>query len=576
MNKLSIGIKIAIGFVIILIMFIIVSIVTIQNTKRLHDAAVHVDHTYNVLEKIEKVSSDLKDAEIGQRGYLITGMQNYLEPYNAALGALQEDMDSLQKVTTNPYLQSRINELRSLVTDKLAELKQTINLRRNTGFEAALEMVLTDSGKNTMDDIRVVLSDMTNEENRLLEERNPVIEKSSDSANATVIWITIAACVIVILLIIYFTRIIAFPIRKLSAIAERIASGDLTGKVIETNRKDEIGIMVKSFDLMNKSVLDMTRLSEKIADGDLTVKITPRSEKDSLGKALATMAKNFKKQINDIREGINVLSSSTSEIMASVSQLASGSAETATSVNETTSTIEEIKQTAEVSNQKATEVADSAQKISLISQDGKKSVQETIEGMNKIKKQMESIAGIVVRLSDQSQSIGEIASSVNDLAEQSNLLAVNAAIEAAKAGEQGKGFVVVAQEIKNLAERSKESTIQIRNILSDIQKAISSAVMATEQGGKVIDEGLELSSTSSEVITTLATSVEQASQANLQIAASSQQQVVGMDQVTSAMESIKEASLQTAASTKQAESSVTDLHKLGEKLQDILKQYKLK
>ena len=87
---------------------------------------------------------------------------------------------------------------------------------------------------------------------------------------------------------------------------------------------------------------------------------------------------------------------------------------------------------------------------------------------------------------------------------------------------------------------------------------------------------MELSSTATEVITTLAASVEQSAQANIQIAASSQQQVVGMEQITAAMESIKEASVQTAASTKQSEESVTELHKLGEKLQDILKQYKLK
>lgn len=325
-------------------------------------------------------------------------------------------------------------------------------------------------------------------------------------------------------------------------------------------------------------IIKITRISKLLADGDLTpqVDINQKDEIGELADSFKVMQKSLRKQILEITEGVNVLFSSSSEIMATISQLASGSAETATSVSETTSTIEEVKQTAKVSNTKATEVAESAQKIALISQDGKKSVQETIEGMNKIKQQMESIAAIVVRLSEQGQSIGEIATSVNDLAEQSNLLAVNAAIEAAKAGEHGKGFAVVAQEIKNLAGRSKESTAQIRNILGDIQKAISSAVMATEQGGKVIDEGLELSSTATEVITTLAASVEQSAQANIQIAASSQQQVVGMEQITAAMESIKEASVQTAASTKQSEESVTELHKLGEKLQDILKQYKLK
>ncbi len=113
--------------------------------------------------------------------------------------------------------------------------------------------------------------------------------------------------------------------------------------------------------------------------------------------------------------------------------------------------------------------------------------------MKRIQTHMDSIAASIVRLSDQSQAIGEIIASVNDLAEQSNLLAVNAAIEAAKAGEQGKGFAVVAQEVRSLAEQSKQATAQVRNILGDIQKATSAAVMATEQGSKAVEAGVKQS-----------------------------------------------------------------------------------
>lgn len=327
-----------------------------------------------------------------------------------------------------------------------------------------------------------------------------------------------------------------------------------------------------------KPILQLERVTKLLAEGDLTqeIKITSSDEIGELAKSFKKMQDNLRKQLGEITEGVNVLSSSSSEIMAMVSQLASGSAETATSISETTTTIEEVKQTAEVSVQKANEVSETAQKISLISKDGKKSMEKTIEGMNKIKHQMESIASIVIQLSEKSNTIGEIANNVNDLAEQSNLLAVNAAIEAAKAGEQGKGFSVVAQEIKNLAERSKGSTVQIRSILADIQKEITSAVLATEQGGKVIDAGLELSSTASEVISMLAAGVEQTSEANMHIAASSQQQLTGMDQISTAMENIKEASGQASEGTMQAEESVSELKNLGEKLLQILKQYKLK
>lgn len=355
--------------------------------------------------------------------------------------------------------------------------------------------------------------------------------------------------------------------------ANRISQGDLTIEVKPLSDKDEMGIAFKS---MVASLNEKAGLAEEVANGNLTIEVKPLSDKDKLGNALKTVVDKNRFQISEISEGINVLASSTSEIMASISQLASGSAETATSVGETTTTVEEVKQTAELSNQKAKHISESSKKTMEISRSGTKAIEDTIESMNRIKQQMESIANIVISLSEQSQTIGEIVTLVNDLAEQSNLLAVNASIEAAKAGEQGKGFAVVAQEIRNLAERSKEATAQVRTILTDIQKSTSSAVMSTEEGGKTVEEGLELSTTTGEVIKILSDSVTEASHAAIQIASSSQQQLVGMDHVASAMESIKEATVQNAAGTKQSETFVIGLYKLGEKLQELLKQYKVK
>jgi methyl-accepting chemotaxis protein len=195
--------------------------------------------------------------------------------------------------------------------------------------------------------------------------------------------------------------------------------------------------------------------------------------------------------------------------------------------------------------------------------------------MKHIQGQMQSVAGSIVRLSEQSQAIGEIIATVTDLAEQSNLLAVNAAIEAAKAGEQGKGFAVVAQEVKSLAEQSKQATAQVRTILTDIQKAMSAAVMATEQGSKAVDAGVKQSEEASQAIRMLTESIAESAQAVTQIAASSQQQSVGMDQVAMAMENIKQASTQNVAGTRQAETAAQNLRDLGQTLKQLVEQYKV-
>ena len=287
-----------------------------------------------------------------------------------------------------------------------------------------------------------------------------------------------------------------------------------------------------------------------------------------LGLALgALLTRSITRQL---REAVMQLSSSSSEILATTTQVAAGAAETASAVSETTATVEEVKQTAMVSSQKAKYVSESAQKVLQVSQAGRKSVEGAIQGMQRIQEQMESIAESIVRLSEQSQAIGEIIASVNDLAEQSNLLAVNAAIEAARAGEQGKGFAVVAQEVKSLAEQSKQATSQVRTILGDIQKATSAAVMATEQGNKAVEAGVKQSSEAGDAIRLLADGVTEAAQAAVQIAASSQQQMVGMDQVALAMENIKQASMQNVSGTRQAEVAAQSLHTLGQKLSAMI------
>jgi len=296
---------------------------------------------------------------------------------------------------------------------------------------------------------------------------------------------------------------------------------------------------------------------------------------ESLEQRVTERTRDLEEQTREIAEGGNVLASSASEILASTAQLASGASETATSVTETTSTVEEVRQTAQVSSQKAGEVAERAKKTQQISQSGQEAAEEAIGGMNHIRAQMEAIAEGIVRLSEQSQTIGEIISTVDDLAEQSNLLAVNAAIEAARAGEEGKSFAVVAEEIRSLAEQSKQATTQVRTILNDIQKATGTAVMAAEQGSKAVEAGVEQSSQTGEAIRALGDNVAEAAQAAIQIAASSQQQLAGMEQVAQAMESIKQASAQNAASTQQVENSARSLDEVGQRMKELVARYQV-
>ena len=356
-------------------------------------------------------------------------------------------------------------------------------------------------------------------------------EQQADQLFRIFLFVGIAVMIIGVVLALLMERVIAGPLRELSRAAGRVAASDLTVEVPRDDRADEVG---------------------------------------DLARAFGSMVESLRRTTQELNEGVGVLASSASEVLATTTQVASGAAETASAVSETTVTVEEVKQAAEISSQKARYVSESAQKAAQVSQSGRKSVEDSVQGMHRIQEQMESVAESIVQLSEQSQAIGEIIATVNDLAEQSNLLAVNAAIEAAKAGEQGKGFAVVAQEIKGLAEQSKQATGQVRTILGDIQKATGAAVLATEQGSKAVEAGMKQSTETGESIRLLTDSINEAAQAAAQIAASSQQQMVGMEQVALAMENIKQASVQNVAGTRQAEVAAQSLHELGQKLGSMI------
>jgi len=281
------------------------------------------------------------------------------------------------------------------------------------------------------------------------------------------------------------------------------------------------------------------------------------------------------KVLTEIGEVVNTLGSSAEEILASTTELAASATQTATAVTQTTTTVEQIRQTAQVASQKARHVADSAQDAARTSQAGRRATEQTTAGMGRVREQMASIAESMGRLSEHGQAIGQIIATVDDLAQQSNLLAVNASIEAAKAGEQGKGFAVVAQEVKSLAEQSRQATTQVRAILGDIQRATGAAVMATEQGGKAVEAGLAQSVEAGQSIQALAEGVSAAAQAAAQIAASSQQQLAGMDQMVLAMESIKQASGQNVDGARQLEASARGLADLGQKLKEQADRYQV-
>ena len=271
-----------------------------------------------------------------------------------------------------------------------------------------------------------------------------------------------------------------------------------------------------------------------------------------------------------LRETTGVLATSSAEILAATSEQASGANESMAAVAQTAATVDQVAQTTEQAAQRARTVAEGAQRASEISRNGRAAVDNSIAVMGRVVEQVESMRAGIRALGDQAELIRGITSTVDDIAERSNLLALNAAIEAARAGEEGRGFAVVAGEIRSLAEQSKRATVEVRNIVGDIQRATASAAAIAEEGSRQASESQRAVTEAGETIRLLGETMGEASQAAAQIAASAGQQATGMAQIRQAMRNIREVTQQNLVATQQTERAAKDLALIGGNLVDLV------
>ena len=267
-----------------------------------------------------------------------------------------------------------------------------------------------------------------------------------------------------------------------------------------------------------------------------------------------------------LKAAVSDIGGAASQLRTVAAQASAGAAQTAASTSETMATVEEVKQAAVLAQQKASEIADTSEGVAHISEAGQGMVEGTNASIEAMRNKIDVVFEAVGSLNERSQAAGEVIAAVNDLAEQSNLLSVNASIEAAKAGDYGKGFTVVAQEVKSLAEQSKQATAYARTILSEIQKAGNTAVRAAEEGREAVDAGRRQSLETGELIQTLAGRAAEVAQAQAQISATSRQQLGGMERIAKAIESIDQASDQSLEGTRQVDQEIARLQDLALRL----------
>jgi methyl-accepting chemotaxis protein len=473
------GRRVAAGFAVSFTLLVAIGLVAYRNFGALTETSYAVTHTHAVLEHIAAVLTQLKDAETGQRGYVITGDDAFLEPYRTGSADVSKVAKDLRDLTAdNPIQQKRLDQVDRLIAGKLAELKRTVELRRTTSLAETAKVVAAGEGKRIMDDLRLLLSQMETDERDLLKRRADEVETVTSQAKTTIVFGTLICLVL----------------------------GTAAGFVITRALTRQIGSAVR-----------------------------------------------------------HVQSSST-ELQAAANQQVAGAKEQSTAMNEITTTISELLATSR-------QIADSAQRVARVSAEtavaartGDDTVQRTQESVGMIRRQVDVIVAHMIELGKKSQQIGGILEIINELAEQTNILAINATIEAAGAGEMGRRFSVVADEIRKLADRVGGSTKDIRGLVEDIRAAVNTTVMATEGGSKAVDAGTRQFGEVTASFRQIAGLVTTTSEAAKEIELSTKQQTSAVEQVNLAVANVSQAAKETEASSSQTLQTSSQLTSLSREL----------
>jgi methyl-accepting chemotaxis protein len=530
---LTIGRKLVLGYLVALFIVTAIGVITYQGIANLLEHTRLVARTQKVLAETASLWITLADAESGSRAYLLTGDVKELSAVEA-LNTVAGSRKVLRGLTANnPVQQRALDILEPLLDRKIAVSHEIVTLRGNANARVAVGAVRTDC--ELMAEIEKTIRAMEADEKELLRRRDQLAQATASRTVEIISYGGLLGFVLVAFANVAIHRSITHPLSEFHRFVTAVGEGDLT-QVSALDGGDELGKLAQSLNRMVAGLKDVALQTRGVTDN---------------------------------------LNSAVVDILSSARQQAASTGDRVAACQETNVTMQQVSQSCFQMSEKAKQVAATAEAISVASHSGLETVQNTNRSMESIREQAEAVADNVIALSEKTQMVGDIVATVNDIAEQSHLLALNAAIEAAAAGEHGRSFAVVAGEIKNLADQSKEATVQVKTILGDIQKGINSSVMLTEEVVKRVELGKRLADQAASTTREMTSSIQESVQAFQQIMAGSNQQQIGFEHVMQAVKDIGQGSEQAVSSTRQMERAAAGLAALGEQLQKATDRYRL-
>jgi len=382
------------------------------------------------------------------------------------------------------------------------------------------------------------------------------------------------------------------PLKQITDFAERYGQGDYRARAtIES--ADDFGLIAESLnraaenssraiynqeaqEALQKSVTEFLTIVSQIGRGDLTLRGTVTN--DALGNVVDSvnyMLDNFVKVLERVRKAAIDVQSSANDILIASEEMSSGAVQQGQEITNTSSAVEELTVSMKQVSNNAEASAEAARRALDAAEQGNRSVRDTLDGMQRIRSSVQATAKRIKTLGDRSLEISEIVKVINDITEQTNLLALNAAIEAARAGEAGRGFAVVADEVRKLAEHSRSATKDIAALIKAIQAETNDAVVVMEEGTREVEIGARLADQAGRALDAISTVVRQSAELVQEISLASKQQVRGTEGVANAMQIISNITRQTSQGARQTARTVEQLVHMSEQLNEALSQFRI-
>ena len=623
LNNLKTSVKLIGSFLILAVITAVVGVLGIYYIKQIDAADTRLYQNQTVpLGQIADAAVAFQRTRVNLRDMLLAKDQAEVQKYVDTIKELDTEIVTVsaeyEKLIVSTEMRGLYDSYLTSYAEFEAHRDMIISLANSGKTEEALTYLRGDAFVSAKD----VEADLDAMQVMKVEQAKGVADENTVMANkatTTMIVLVVIAVLAALGFGLVISSSIANPLALVTSMSKALSVGDLVRDTSEADkdkvrlRKDEIGDIGKAFDQLINYMQGMGVAATAIADNDLTTVVTPKSAKDELGNSFVKMITGLRDAVSQVAESASAVSSAASQlasaseqsgdatrqIATTIQQVAMGITQQTTGVTKTSSSVEQMNRAIEGVAKGAQEQANAISKASQVtsrisaaieqvasnaqavthdsaeaasySRDGAKTVQDTIAGMEAIRSKVGLSASKVEEMGTRSEEIGAIVETIEDIASQTNLLALNAAIEAARAGEQGKGFAVVADEVRKLAERSSLATKEIGALIKGIQKTVSEAVGAMKASATEVEAGVVRANSAGTVLGNILVAAEsvykqaeEAGNAAAKVSSAAAELVESVDAVSAVIEENTAATEEMAANSSELTQSIENIASVSE------------